>query len=137
MKLVVRWGPAVLGMAIIFFFSSRTGDDLNHVLPFFQWLFPAMQSFDWGHFVAYFMLGLTFYWGLDDGSGQLRHKILVILLCLLYGATDEIHQIFVPGRMADFHDLRNDGIGGLAAMLLLSFPYLDKLYRRLPHTRKY
>jgi len=39
-------------------------------------------------------------------------------LATFYGATDEFHQSFVPGRNADWHDLLADCIGGtLGAML--------------------
>jgi VanZ family protein len=35
------------------------------------------------------------------------------LLSLIYGMTDEFHQLFVPGRSADLHDVIADGLGGL------------------------
>jgi VanZ family protein len=131
-----RYLPPVLVMGAIFYFSSRTGDDLGSMLPFFHLLFPAMQSFDWGHFVAYFVLGLTFIWALGGPRPSWLTMLLTVLLCLLYGLTDEYHQTFVEGRMADWHDLRNDGIGALIAMLLLRLPPVARLYARLPHRIK-
>lgn len=35
------------------------------------------------------------------------------LVAVLYGLTDEFHQVFVPGRSADLHDVVADGVGGL------------------------
>jgi VanZ family protein len=35
------------------------------------------------------------------------------LLALLYGMTDEFHQLFVAGRSADLRDVIADGLGGL------------------------
>jgi VanZ family protein len=35
------------------------------------------------------------------------------LFAIIYGATDELHQLFVPGRNADLYDVFADGIGGL------------------------
>lgn len=137
MKLLIRFGPSLAGMAVIFWFSSQTGDSLNQVLPFFQWLFPAMQGFDWGHFAAYFLLACTFLWGLAGEEPQLASKGLAVILCLLYGVTDEYHQTFVPGRMPDLLDLRNDGIGALLAMAAVSLPPVRRLYRKLPHAKKY
>ena len=47
------------------------------------------------------------------------------LVAILYGLTDEFHQMFVPGRSADLHDVVADGVGGLVgagAAALLGMP---------------
>lgn len=134
---LLRFGPCLAIMAAIFFFSSRTGDELNGWLPFFRELFPGMQSFDWGHFIAYFTLALAFAWAVSAGSFTVKEKLLAILLCVLYGLTDEFHQQYVPGRAPDWHDIRNDGIGAALAMLVLSFPGLHKLVVRLKASIKF
>ena len=36
-------------------------------------------------------------------------------IAVLYGATDEFHQAFVPERHAELRDLRSDAIGAFAA----------------------
>lgn len=136
MRHIGRWSPSVLVMAAIFYFSSRTGNDLNTFLPFFQKLFPGMEGFNWGHFAAYFILSLSFVWALAGERPGWKAMIGAILLCLLYGLTDEYHQTFVEGRMSDWKDLRNDGIGAAAAVLLLRVPALSRLYARLPHRFK-
>lgn len=136
MSRICRWSPAVLVMAAIFYFSSQTGDDLNTLLPFFQKLLPAMEGFDWGHFAAYFALSVTFVWALAGRKPGWTAMLGAVILCLLYGLTDEYHQTFVEGRMADWKDLRNDGIGAAGAMLLLRVPPLARLYARLPHRLK-
>jgi VanZ family protein len=38
--------------------------------------------------------------------------VIAIALTTAYGATDEIHQLFVPGRSAEIYDLFADAIGG-------------------------
>jgi VanZ family protein len=35
----------------------------------------------------------------------------VLVLCWLYGLSDEVHQIWVPGRSADILDWLVDGLG--------------------------
>lgn len=136
MRPMLRWLPAVIWMAGIFYMSHQTGDDLGTLLPFFQKLVPAMQSFDWGHFLAYFGLALTFYWAMLPRSRTWSGKLVVVLLCLLYGITDEYHQRFVEGRMPDALDLRNDTIGAALAMLAVSIPAVERLFRK-PASKKY
>ncbi|WP_058301731.1 VanZ family protein [Gorillibacterium timonense] len=135
--LLLRFGPCLVVMAAIFFFSSRTGDELSSWLPFFDKIFPGMQSFDWGHFFAYFALGLAFVWAVSNGTFTVWERLLAVLLCVLYGLTDEYHQQFVPGRSPDWHDIRNDGIGAILAMLLLSVPGARKLASRLKAAIKF
>jgi VanZ family protein len=40
-------------------------------------------------------------------------------MVLLLGALDETHQMFVPGRDPDLHDLYADGLGAVATLLFL------------------
>lgn len=130
MKRTIRWLPAVVWMAAIFYMSHQTGDKIGTLLPLFRQWFPAMESFDWGHFVAYFVLACTYYWALLPRSATWAGKALVVALCLAYGVTDEFHQQFVDGRSPDIKDLRNDTIGAALAMLLLSVPRLERLLGR-------
>jgi len=41
--------------------------------------------------------------------------VVGVLIAAAYGATDELHQYFVPGRQADVADLLADAIGAIAA----------------------
>jgi VanZ family protein len=128
---ILRWVPSMIWMAVIFYFSSRTGNDLGGWLDGIrQWL-PFMEGFDWGHFVSFCILAWTYLYGLDRGELRLRSKVLAVLLCLLYGLTDEYHQSFVPGRTPDVMDLRNDTIGAAVGMLIVSIPAVSRLFRRL------
>ena len=38
---------------------------------------------------------------------------------VIYGATDEWHQSFVPGRTPDINDLLADAVGAFAAVMLV------------------
>lgn len=137
MKSWKRWIPAVIGMAAIFYFSSRTGDDLNGLLPFFHLILPSMAGFDWGHFVAYYLLAWCFLWAVTSGKPGWKSMLLVILLCFLYGITDEFHQRYVPGRSPDLSDLRNDTIGAALAMATVCLPPVRRFYMKLSATKKY
>ncbi|MEK8129882.1 VanZ family protein [Paenibacillus filicis] len=125
-----RWLPSILWMAVIFYSSSRTGDDLGGWLDEIRLFLPWMEGFDWGHFISYFVLALTYLWGIRPRRAGWAVKALVVLLCVLYGVTDEFHQSFVPGRTPDIADIRNDGIGALLAMLVVSIPKFSRYFER-------
>ncbi|WP_284638880.1 VanZ family protein [Paenibacillus silviterrae] len=131
MRKAYRWLPAVIWMAVIYYFSSKTGNDLGGWLDGIRKWLPFMEGFDWGHFVSYFILSLTFLYALEHNQRPFLSKALAVLLCFLYGLTDEFHQSFVPGRTPDWMDIRNDVIGAALAMLFVSIPPVNRLFRRL------
>lgn len=107
------WGPAVMGMAGIFFASS---------LPNLTSL-PGDVSDKTAHFVGYGVLGALVLRATARArwSGVTWSTALPAwLLCLAYGASDEIHQWFVPGRTAALDDWIADATGAAAAILVLT-----------------
>ncbi|PWW06159.1 VanZ family protein [Paenibacillus cellulosilyticus] len=124
--------PALLVMAAIYWLSDQPGSEMNSVfLPWFQELFPAMEGFNWGHYAAYFVLALTFDYFGGKSSDKWLNKVIIVLLCTLYGVTDEYHQLFVEGRTTDYQDLLHDAIGAAAAVLLVSVPAIRQWWRRV------
>jgi VanZ family protein len=77
------------------------------------------------HFIAYFILAILVNLTLiyQRKSRLLFNKapIATIVICLFYGALDEVHQMFVPGRFAETLDWVADVIGTVAAVLLIYF----------------
>ena len=70
------------------------------------------------HFTLYFILGITVYLLLKEY--KLKRIILyTILFCLIYAISDEIHQIFIPGRAFQVLDITIDTIGSIIAILLM------------------
>lgn len=111
------WVPAIVWMIVIFILSSMTGSDLQNTFPFFS-------DFNWGHFVAYFILSITYYIGLYKKINPPKIFYIIIILSMLYGITDEFHQYFVPTRVPDLKDLAADGMGASVAAIILSI--IDK-----------
>jgi VanZ family protein len=108
----VRWGPALLLMAMIFLFSSIPSKEM-----------PNFGSFDLsfkkgGHMIGYALLAVSYLHGL--GSNQPKARIAAWLMALLYAITDEIHQSFVPGRGPWVVDVGIDSIGALIGLLVIS-----------------
>ena len=110
-SLLIRWGPAILMMLVIFAFSATPGKDL----PNFEWADVLVKK--GGHMLGYGLLALSFLRGLHGKSDKDRRaSIMAWGLAVLYAITDEFHQSFVPGRHASPMDVLIDGIG--AAVLL-------------------
>lgn len=133
MNKLLRFGPVIAWMVIIFYLSHQPATNLEKMLPYFHRLFPAMQSFNWGHFLAYFILGLCMLLALGSKFNHWKGKGIVILLCTLYGITDEVHQLFVEGRHFDVGDIRNDAIGAILAMLFVSLPSVNRLFLKISY----
>lgn len=70
------------------------------------------------HFTIYFVLGITIYLLLETYNIK-RIIILSIIICLIFGSIDEVHQIFIPGRTARIYDCIIDTIGGTCGIYLL------------------
>jgi hypothetical protein len=106
-------------MAVIFALSSRTGGQLDSWLPLFRAFLPGLHSFDPVHYAAYFVLALTVAFALGRHAFTWRGVLWIIVICVLYGASDEWHQAYVPNRTPDLKDLWHDTIGAAAACLIL------------------
>lgn len=54
-----------------------------------------------------------------------KYSLIVAVVCtVLYGAADEYHQFFTPGRSSELYDLLADTAGGIAyAMVFLRFRF--------------
>ncbi len=81
------------------------------------------------HIILYAGFGLLIYLALKHSSNPVIRNyafILAIIIGTAYGASDEIHQSFVPGRTASVYDLLADIIGLTFAQIILFIK--DRLY---------
>lgn len=102
---------------IIFLMSSRSDPPTPDWEIFF---FPAFDKI--AHALLYGGLAATVSIGLWRSNGALRpalHFGIPIVFSVLYGFSDEIHQIFVPERTFEFMDLLADGIGATIVQVAL------------------
>ncbi len=101
------WAPVVLYMALIFYVSSRP--DVS--IPEGRWISDKST-----HVLAYAALGVLFVRALVGGLPARitsATALLAVALTTAYGATDEFHQLFVPGRNGELLDLTADAIGAV------------------------
>ena len=75
------------------------------------------------HLAIYFILFLTAYYSFNN---QKKYKLLYenvmiasLVFSILYGALDEFHQLFVPGRSCDIYDWLADVAGVILAIIFL------------------
>lgn len=102
MKRLTAWGPVVAWCALIFAFSAIP--DLNSGL---EYDYPLRKI---AHMLEYGVLAL-----LVRRAGKSRAQAFVF--SVLYAASDEWHQSFVPGRAGAAGDVLIDGAGALTALL--------------------
>lgn len=108
-----RWLPAIFMMAFIFYFSSRPGESL-----------PDFHDLDYfvkkaGHVIGYSLLAISFWYALEEIP---RRFLVAWVLAVVFAASDEFHQSFVPGRGATIIDvLIFDGPGALAGLFFLKY----------------
>lgn len=95
-------------MVVIFLFSSRSSDELPN---YGGWDYFVKKS---AHAIGYGLLALSYLHALPK-----KNLFLAWLLAVLYSATDEFHQSFVPGRNPSVIDvLVFDNIGAIVALFL-------------------
>lgn len=119
----LRWTAVAAWMAVIFFLSAQPH------LPDLAPGLPGVEEIG-GHLLAYGVLAVLFWWALR-GTGTRTPATWALLAAILYGATDELHQHFVPGRTATVEDLLVDLIGASLGLLLVNGWRLRRLRARL------
>ena len=71
------------------------------------------------HFIGYMILGILAS-GLILYYGNINKKyLLAFLICVIYAISDEIHQLFVPGRSGQVRDVLIDSAGSLLGIIIV------------------
>jgi VanZ family protein len=77
------------------------------------------------HFIAYFilavLLNLTLIYQRKSRLLFEKAPIATVIICLFYGAVDELHQLLVPGRSAETLDWVADASGAFTGVLIVYF----------------
>ena len=128
-------------MGLIFFFSSQNaaGSTVSTNIVI-DWIYKLYSSIvvnnkltvsefsliifspirDLAHFSEFLVLGILAYLFINEYSNK-NVVIISCVVCLLYAISDEIHQIFVPGRVCDFKDVLIDTLGAIIGIILIHF----------------
>lgn len=144
----LAWIPAILVMIIIFSFSSENGSESSglsgsltktvveavintvdlkvtreeeeHII---ENIHTPIRKL--GHLSEYALLGLATAFAFTCAHRLKGRRLYLISLCLctLYASTDEIHQLFIPGRSGMVTDVGIDAFGALIGIGIFSCIY--------------
>lgn len=137
---VIHWLPVVLWMTLIFMLSSQTSVGSNtlskgitkliiEIIGKFLPINIETSTVDvhvsqlnhfvrkFAHFFSYMILGIFVSNALHK-SGSKKVILYSLVFCVVYAVSDELHQIFVPGRGCQLKDVIIDSAGSLTGILL-------------------
>lgn len=121
----LSWALVFVWMGLIFCLSAQESDDSAELSNIFLTFINNFLGIDLSHFFVrklahateYFFLAVffsnAFYFTKDKAL-----PLLSLALTLLYAASDEIHQYFIPGRACSLKDIVVDGAGAIMGILV-------------------
>ena len=139
MKKILKLLALLFVMWAIFFLSSQQSDDsinttnsvINIIYGIYQFIVGnkglSLEKFceiyfdpirEIAHFSEFGLLGLITYINSKEYF-QNKHVLYSIIFCIIYAISDEIHQLYVPGRYCDVLDVLVDTLGATLAILLI------------------
>ncbi len=125
MRFCKYWLPLYLYAALIFVFSSLSRPPFHPPFLFGDKLFHTIEYVFFGY------LSARAFRNAAIPAFKINFRILSILSGLVYGLSDEFHQLFVPSRQADILDVGFDVLG-----TFLGVTIAIKIYNLLSDNRK-
>ena len=107
---IFAWVLVVIIAVGIFYFSSlHGGQGGGGGNPFIPTIY---------HVSAFFLLALFLFIASLRGEKNAGIIVFAFLVAIFYGISDEIHQIFVPGRSSSLGDVFLDSVGVFYAFMI-------------------
>lgn len=139
-KKTFKWLLVVIWLIVIFVFSSQpavvSDGNSRFVINLFKTLGLNLDSLlgsianfivrKAAHFTEYLILSLLLYEAFHEDFSPKKAIIFSIMIVFLYACSDEIHQLFVPGREGRFRDVLIDTSGGIAGLLGVMIAIMHK-----------
>jgi VanZ family protein len=124
MKILRLWGPVIVWMAVIFFFSSRQKVEVSDISTINFLFFKTLHVLEYAVlYVLFFRAVMNTY----PKEKRFRWYVAAFCLTVLYALTDEIHQTFIPTREGRLRDVIIDAGGAGIAWITLY-----QLQRKMP-----
>ena len=146
-KKIIKFILILLCMFIIFIFSNDNGDKstkksdmvIVSTTRFFLgdklsnkeyqqyidlFVVPVRKS---AHFFIYLVLGMLVISFIKEfRTIDYLSLFMAILICFLYACSDEIHQLFIPGRSGEIGDIFIDTLGSILGIVIYFVCYNRK-----------
>jgi hypothetical protein len=113
---LAAWAPALVWMGVLFWLSSLPGLKTGFA-PSLDWALRKLA-----HSLVYALLMVLVTFSFSRTTYLAREKLLIASFCLvvLYAASDEVHQRFIPQRHGAVRDVGFDAFGAAVAWLVIS-----------------
>ena len=111
-RALLPWLLVAIHLAAVFHLSSQPNPLPELTARFWD---KGLHFFEYGTLGALLVLALR-----ASGVRGAGALLLAVAGASLYGASDELHQAFVPGRSCDLLDWLADTLGGAAGAALLA-----------------
>ena len=88
---------------------------------------------NYAHFFLFFILGTALALSISFSYGGKLHDkyVIALIISIIYAISDEIHQIFVPGRSFQFTDILTDSAGSLLGIAIIGFILKRNVFAKL------
>ena len=122
-------------MAVIFMLSHQPAsvssgqsgvfvEQLHYIAPSIDQQLLTFLVRKGAHIFAYFVLGILAFnalWRVDLSKFKFnRPTVLSIIVCALYAASDEFHQLFISGRSGEIRDIMIDSCAAMVGIFIIS-----------------
>ena len=146
----IAFSLMILWMVLIFYFSAQAAPQSSEqsmgivkiIKSFAEKVATSAKNLDisfWenverslrklAHGFIYFVLGILALNFMINCNVK-RKKLMSLGICLVYAISDEVHQLFVPGRSGQISDVFVDFTGSILGVLLFSILYFYVCSRR-------
>ncbi len=146
---LINWLPAIVWMMLIFMFSAQPASQSNElssgltkvlvnmlgkILPlnaetstindFAVQMNHIVRKA--AHFSIYLILGMLVSGAMIKNGNKRRAVLISLLICSVYAASDELHQLFVPGRGCQLKDVLIDSAGAFTGISINNLFFIIK-----------
>lgn len=122
----IGWAAVAACMVVIFYLSHQPSEEsaelsltvMNGIFAVFAWLTDILGHEGFrtlAHGLEYCGLGALLFHAFLQTSGKSK-PVISFAVAVLYAISDEIHQIFIPGRAFQISDMIVDATGAAAGI---------------------